>query len=64
MKDDRCERSKYKGGNLADPVGIFRFEGEYEGERVCIVRCVMMAPETPIGGGRYFKYRPTPLGPY
>jgi hypothetical protein len=28
MKDDGCEISRYKGGNLTDQVGIFRFEGE------------------------------------
>jgi hypothetical protein len=37
MKDDECDRSKYKGENMGEYDGIFRFEGEYEGERVWIV---------------------------
>jgi hypothetical protein len=28
MKDDGCGRCSYKGENLADEIGIFRFEGE------------------------------------
>jgi hypothetical protein len=31
MKDDRCGRKLYKGENLDDQVGIFCFEGGYEG---------------------------------
>jgi hypothetical protein len=37
MKDDECGRSKYKGENMSEWSGIFRFEGEDKGERVWIV---------------------------
>jgi hypothetical protein len=37
MKDDECGRSKYKGENMSEWNGIFRFEGEDKGERVWIV---------------------------
>jgi hypothetical protein len=30
-KDDECERSEYKGKNLAGQAGLFCFQGEYEG---------------------------------
>jgi hypothetical protein len=33
MKDDECERRKYKGENICEYDGIFRFEGEDEGRR-------------------------------
>jgi hypothetical protein len=32
MKNGECERSKYKGENMGEYDGIFRFEGEDEGE--------------------------------
>jgi hypothetical protein len=31
MKDDECGRRKYKGENMYEWDGIFRFEGENEG---------------------------------
>jgi hypothetical protein len=37
MKDDECGTSKYKGENMGEYDEIFRFEGEYEGERVWMV---------------------------
>jgi hypothetical protein len=37
MKDDECGRCKYKGENMSEWNGIFRFEGEDKGERVWIV---------------------------
>jgi hypothetical protein len=37
MKDDECERRKYKGENICEYDGIFCFEEEDEGERVWMV---------------------------
>jgi hypothetical protein len=37
IKDDECGKSKYEGKNVDDKDGIFRFEGEDEGERVWMV---------------------------
>jgi hypothetical protein len=37
MKDDECGRSEYKGENIDEYDGIFRFEGENEGDRVWMV---------------------------
>jgi hypothetical protein len=37
IKDDECGRSEYEGKNVDDKDGIFRFEGEDEGERAWMV---------------------------
>jgi hypothetical protein len=37
IKDDECERSEYKGEDLAYEVGIFCYEGEFGGAPVWLV---------------------------
>jgi hypothetical protein len=51
IKDDECERSGYDGENVDQEDGIFRFEGEYKGERVWMIlvsagstNCLVLGP--------------------